>query len=280
MSSGKRKVLRVAAVSSRHPPGALEANLASHAAWTERAVASGARFVGFPECSITGYLPDPGVAVSARGPEVAFITSLARRHHVYIAAGFVERSGRRFFNTQVLAGPRGAIGLMRKTHPIKTERRFFTAGHDFPIFRVGPAHMGIAICSDGTHYETVHALALRGADVIVAPHATYLQHTPGSWLAWRLSRWPLFAGDCCVFLVGCNNAGRSEGPQPDEENLGFASGALVVGPSGETVARSRIRINRETMVVADLCLTGIRARRRDLFSFRDARTDLFYRGLV
>jgi predicted amidohydrolase len=243
-------------------------------------VAQGARFVGFPECSITGYRKSARVAIALDSPEVAAVLDLARRLGVHVAAGLVERCGGRFYNTQVLAGPRGMVGFVRKVHPTAVERRFFSAGDELPVFRVGPAVMGIPICADATHYETPRALTLRGADVIFAPHATYLEHTPASWLRWRERRWGVFAADCCAWFVGCNNAGRSERAVAGEEDLGFASGALVVGPDGQVVARSRRRENRETMLVADLDLSGVTSMRRKLFSYLDLRADLFYRDLL
>ena len=57
--------------------------------------------------------------------------------------------------------------------------------------------------------------------------------------------------------------------------------AQFVGfPDGKIVRRSRVLDNRETMLVADLSFDGILDRREKLFSFTDARTDLFYRRIM
>jgi predicted amidohydrolase len=280
MSPANAGTLCVAAVACKCPPGEAAANVARHAQWIERGIAAGARFIGFPECSLTGYACRADLAITLASPVVEAIVGLARARRVYVSAGLVERRGRCFFNAQIMAGPDGLLGIMRKVNLTAAERKFFAAGRAFPVFPVGSARVGIAICADATHPETARVLALRGATVIFAPHATYLQHTPQSWLVWRRARWPLYAQDCGAWFVGCNNAGRFTRSAADRDDLGFASGALVIDPQGKTISQSAIRTNRETMVVADLDLRGIHAKQKKLPCFRGLRTDVFYRGLL
>ena len=275
-----KRELKVALVCSRSEPGETAANLANHAAWTERAAAEGAGFVGFPECSLTGYVQAPDVALRLDGPEVAQFVGLAHRHKVFLSAGLVERRAGRFYNTQIMAGPRGMLGVMRKINLTRAEQRFFTGGGEFPIFSVGPAAMGIAICADATHYATPHVLSLRGAEVVFSPHATYLKNTPASWKRWRRERWPLYARDCGAWLIGCNHAGCGERPVTGQQNLRFASGAMIVDPRGNVVAATRSRRNREEMLVASIPLDGIGTLRGTLPAFTGFRKDVFYRGLM
>lgn len=279
MTDGKPKSLRVAAVSCRCAPGEFEANLAHHVRWIERALDRGAEFVGFPESSLTGYAKSGEIAIPIESPFVKAVIRVAETAGVFLSTGLIERRGRRVFNSQLLAGPQGLIGVMRKINLTLGEREVFTCGREFPIFPVGPVRLGIAICADATHYETPHVLALRGAEVIFCPHATYLKHTPRSWLAWRMERWPLMAKDFGAFLVGCNNAGRFERPAK-EPDLGFASGALIIGPDGRVVSRSTIRCNRETMLVANLPMAKIEEARKDRAAMSELETDVFYRGLI
>lgn len=280
--SGKAREgsLRVAAVSSMCLPGQTAANLERHVLWTERAVAQGARFVAFPECSITGYDFSPEVGVSVTGKEVQAIVELAGKHGIYIAAGLVEKRDGRRFNTQVLAGPGGVLAVVRKINLTRGERRVFTPGVEFPVIDLDGVKVGIAICADATQFETVHVLALRGAQMIFVPHATYLQGTPQSWFEWRTGRWEWFAKDCGVYLVGCNNAGRFEAPREDEINLRFASGALVVDPDGKVVRRSAPVTNIETMILADISTAGLEEKRADLPAFANFNRDRFYGELV
>lgn len=272
--------LRVAAVSSKCVPGEVEANLESHVRWTERAVAQGARFVGFPECSITGYDFSAGAGIELDGAEVRAIVELAKKREIYLAAGLVERREGKRFNTQVLAGPKGLLGVMRKVNLTRTERPFFTAGAEFPVFDLDGVKVAIAICADATQFETVHLLALRGAQMIFVPHATFLQGTPQSWFEWRTDRWGWFAKDCGVFLVGCNNAGRFETARSGEIDLRFASGALVTGPDGTVVRRSEPATNTETMILVDISTAGLDERRAELPAFSSFAKERFFGELV
>ena len=279
-SAATAGTLRMAAVSSKCAPGDMAANVERHVLWTERAVAQGARFVGFPECSLTGYDFSPDAGIALEGREVGAIVELARKHVIYLAAGLVERRDGRRYNTQILAGPGGLLGVMRKVNLTRTERSFFTAGTEFPVFDLDGVKVAIAICADATQFETVHLLALRGAQIIFVPHATYLQGTPQSWFEWRTDRWGWFAKDCGVYLVGCNNAGRFETPRERETDLRFASGALIIGPDGAVVRRSEPATNIETMILADLSTAGLEEKRRDLAAFSSFAKERFYGELL
>lgn len=279
-AQGKLNSLRVALICSKSLPGQTESNLERHALWLERAARQGAKFIGFPECSLTGYDLSERTAIALESAPVRSLAELAKKHQVYVSAGLVEKREGKFFNTQILVGPGGLLGAMRKVNLTLKERKFFAPGREFPVFDVDRIKVGIAICADATHFETVKLLGLRGAQMVFAPHATYLKRTPQSWLDWRLARWPLFAQDSCLFLAGCNNAGRFEIPGESEKDLHFASGALIVGPDGKTVQRSEPNTNVETMIVADLSFAGIEEKRRNLFSFAELEADLFYGDLV
>ena len=244
--------LRIALISSRTPPGRLDDTLAAHMAWIDRARRAGAQFIGFPEGSLTGYALSPDIALPLNSPAVGALIARARRERFHLSFGLVERRARRFYNSQIIAGPAGLMGVVRKINLTFAEQKFFTAGRDLPVFRVGPFRLGIAICADATHAETPRVLAHRGANLIFAPHATYLKHTPASWYAWRMERWPLYAKDTGCWFAACNNAGRPEHAARGELDLRFASGALVISPDGKIAAKSPLRSNRETMLLADL----------------------------
>lgn len=82
--------------------------------------------------------------------------------------------------------------------------------------------------------------------------------------------------------MGCNNAGLSEKPGKGEENLKFASGALIIGPDGKEIKRSKERTNVETMVVADLPLAEAEKNRKGkgAWAFSDMEAELFFGALV
>ena len=50
-------------------------------------------------------------------------------------------------------------------------RSTYKGGREIPVFDIGPCKVGIVICYDNQFPETARVLALRGADVILMPHA-------------------------------------------------------------------------------------------------------------
>jgi len=272
--------LRVAAVSSKNLKGDIEANVKRHTMWVERAAEALARFIGFPECSLTGYQLSGYIAIPLRCAATAAIEQLARNHGVFISAGLVEKRGKRYYNSQFLVGPNGWMGVTRKINLAGKEPRFFARGSGLPVFDVGVCKAGIAICADATYYEPPRVLAFRGAEMIFAPHAGYLGHTPKSWIDWRRARWPIFARDSAVIIVGCNNAGLFERPHPGEHDYRFASGALIVDEAGRVLAQSRIRKNRETMLLADLSFANLRKIRKTHGHWQEFQRERFYAGIL
>ena len=75
------------------------------------------------------------------------------------------------FNTQVLVGPQGYIGKQRKLHLSRDEVFYYKGGREIPVFDIGPCKVGIVICYDNQFPEVARVLALRGAEVILMPHA-------------------------------------------------------------------------------------------------------------
>lgn len=275
-----KKSFRVAAVSSKNLKGDIERNLEYHEMWIERAVKTGVEFVGFPECSLTGYELDPKLALTLESAAVRNMEALARKHRLFVAFGIIERRGRKRFNSHVLTGPRGRVGVTRKINLTSQEAPFFESADDLPVFDIGACKVGTAICADSTYYEVVRVLSLRGADMIFLPHATYKSGTPKSWLDWRQARWKHYAADCCCYFVGCNNAGRFEKGEPGETNYRFASGALILNHEGRVIARSQARVNREVMLVADIRPGDVRKAKPKALTIAEFRGRKFYGNLV
>jgi predicted amidohydrolase len=221
---------RLALVSARCPPGDAAANAAEHARWAERAALGGADLILFPECSLTGYRFHRRFALRRGDAPLAAMGALARRLRCHLAAGFIERDGPALYNSCALFGPRGLVGVARKVNLTLRESRFFRPGNSLPVLPAGRLRVGFAICADATFFETIRALALLGADLVLAPHATFLDGRRASWVRWRMERWPLFARDAGCALAGCNQAGLG---LPRD----FAGGALAVAPDGRPLAR-------------------------------------------
>ena len=143
-----------------------------------------ARVICFQELFHTHWFPrntDPGahdLAESIPGPSVNRLAAEARRWNAAVIAPIYERDGDgRGFNAAAVLDAQGDLkGVYRKVHvphfDLWEERSYFEAGDaGFPVFDVGVARIGVQISWDVFFPEVSRALALNGAQIIVAPTA-------------------------------------------------------------------------------------------------------------
>jgi len=274
------KSVPVALVSMKNVEGDVAFNLERHAYWLERALETGARFVGFPEFSLTGWINDRRRALSLRSPAVREVERWARRRRVYLAVGFVEKCGARLHNCCLVAGPKGRVGFMRKINLVPKESRHYTSGREVPVLNVAGFRMSVATCADASCYEMFALPSLRGAEVIFAPHANtlgaYGNHAEG-WLTWRLETWPKCAKDHAVYILGIDNAGLFERPVPGEIETKYCGGGAVFDQEGNVVAKAPVgKTKRECVVTATLDLAALRKARRANYRLKHFRAAIIY----
>jgi N-carbamoylputrescine amidase len=176
-----RPILRAAAVQMESAPADKAANFTKLERLAADAVAAGAQLIVFPECCLSGYwfirhLSLEQLAVLAEpvpgGPCITRLRELARRHQVTIGAGLVEAAGNGIFhNTYVVALPDGSWHRHRKIHSF--EHASIRSGNEYTVFELpGGLRAGLLICYDCNLIENVRLTALRGAEVLLAPHQT------------------------------------------------------------------------------------------------------------
>ncbi len=147
----------------------------------------------------------------------------------FIVAGLAESKGARLYNSALLVGPRGLLGVYRKAHLFWHEKDFFTPGSTpFRVFRAGGARVGIMICFDWIFPEAARALALKGAEIICHPSNLVLPHCPDAMVTRRIEN--------RVFAVTANRVGVEE--RIRGERLKFIGRSQVVGPDGKVLCRA------------------------------------------
>lgn len=277
----KKRQIRVALVASKNMPGKIDTNLENHIRWIERAVSCNVDFIGFPECSLTGYLIDKNIAIDIRGKEMKTLEDIARKKKIHISAGLLERKGRFFYNSHAVFGPLGLLGIMRKINLTPGEQRNINFGESLPVFDIGCAKFGIAICADSNGPEIPRILSFNGAEIIFTPYATcdYSNKTQSA-KKFENGKSGFLASQCCAFFIACNNAGRFEKKIPGEEYLQYSSGSVMFNPKGEVIASSKVGDNREVFVVADIDLSAVDKARENSYSFCHFRPERFYRRFL
>jgi predicted amidohydrolase len=152
-----------------------------------------------------------------------FLADRCRGLDCHIVSGINERDGDRLYNTAVLMGPDGVVGIYRKLHLFVDEKDFFAPGNaGLPVFDIGPCRVGMQVCFDWVFPETWRVLALKGADVIAHPSNLVL---PG----FCQQAVPVHALVNRVFVVTANRIGR-------ERDLQFTGTSVIADPRGRVLA--------------------------------------------
>ncbi|MEZ8099252.1 nitrilase family protein [Vibrio bivalvicida] len=273
--------LRVASVQFNHHPGDKAYNLAVIEHYVKSAQTQGVELICFPEMCISGYwhvsklsreqivqLAEPIPA----GSSSQQILSLSKQAGINIGVGLIEIDEQGcLYNTFILAMPNGNITKHRKLHTFVSPH--MSSGDQYTVVETPQGwRVGILICWDNNLVENVRMTALKGADVLLAPHQTGGCHSrssnamgridPQLWLnrhkdpeairtemqgrkgrAW-LMRWlPARAHDNGLFLIFSNGVGVDM----DEVRTG---NAMILNPYGETMVETDAIDN--AMIIADL----------------------------
>jgi predicted amidohydrolase len=283
---------RVAAVSMNGLLGEPQRVLAAIDSWCARAAAAKTDLVLFPELVVHGHCT-PNTWELAEpvpdGPSTRELIDLARRHRLVLSAGLSEKERDIVYNTQVLAGPDGYIGKQRKLHLSRDEVNHYKGGRDILVFDIGRCRVGTVICYDNQFPEVARVMALRGAEVLLMPHAARFKPWPdtkeGEAAARRHSHafvglYALRARENACFAVLTDQAGRAgtldSYPEDHENQPHHAGVALIWGPDGELLASTQQERVQEEMIVADLD-PMLLARERSLANYmlRTRRPELF-----
>jgi len=173
--------IRVAAAQMEHQPGDKSANLAKIRAMTQEARAKKVEIIVFPEMCITGYwyvrdLDRAAIEALAEsvpdGPSSLEIIELSKQTGMSVGAGLIERADDgTLYNAYLVAMPDGSTAVHRKLHCFISEH--MASGSEYTVFDTPHGcRAGILICYDNNIGENVRIAALKGADILLAPHQT------------------------------------------------------------------------------------------------------------
>lgn len=297
------KPIKAAAVQFQHRPSDKAYNLGRVRHFVTAAAEQDVDLIAFPEMCITGYwhvrkLSRSGVEALAEpldgGPSTTELMVLSSWSGMTIGAGLIERADDgQLYNTYVVAMPDGSIARHRKLHCFISEH--MTSGDAYIVFDIPQgARVGLLVCYDNNIGENCRIIALKGAEILLAPHQTGGCATPSPrcmgridpalWhqrqvnpdaieaefrgpkgRGWLMHWLPARAHDNGMFLVYSNGVGLDD----DEVRTG---NAMILDPYGDILVETWRAADE--MVVADLdpglldLCTGrrwIRSRRPELY---------------
>jgi len=262
--------------------GDLDANLATHLDYINRAREEGVDIIIFPELSMTGYQVQdlvPEVAMTATTDDKYFKAFIEASQDIDIMVGFVHRDTRnRFFIANAYLSEGKVVHIHHKlylpTYAMFDEQRYFAQGNSVRAFDTRFGRMGMLICEDFWHMSPPYLLWMDGADVILLNSAS-----PGRGLdeGDRLmgSRWVELANQAygsmlTSYIVHVNRVGYEDGKV-------FWGGSSIIDPDGEFMTESIYY--DETLLIQEVDLNQLHRTRARLPLLRDERPGLVCREL-
>lgn len=286
------QTIRIAAVSINSELGQQEQVLARITDYTERAAADNVDLVLFPELVVHGHCtPNTWeLAEPVPGPSVERLCELAERSGRFLSVGLSEKENDIVYNTQVLVGPQGYIGKQRKIHLSRDEVLFYKGGGSINVFDIGKCKVGTVICYDNQFPEIARVLALKGADVILMPHAarqgSWRDDDPSSEAAARTSVYNYFSAYAmrarenacyCILADQAGRAGFVDNYPPDHPNQPHHPGAAIVfSPTGDVMKAAQTERIQDEMIVCELDAETIaKTRSHPNYTLRTRRPEMF-----
>ena len=231
------------------------------------------KLILFPELAATGYFLSSQLRTWAEkkdGPIFKKMSSLAREYGLYIGYGYVEKEEgtEHIYNSFALLDDGGhLVAHYRKIHLTPLERDLFTAGREFVTADTPFGKVGLLICWDLAFPEAARILALRGAELLLAPSAWERPYEE-AYLRFGMAR----AIDNTVFLATCNHVGQSVGDKGI--TLRFFGGARIFAPDGSVLAQ--MEEDTEGILLGEISLTKRESLKRSFYTMlAERRSDLY-----
>lgn len=296
----RKFVLAVAQVGGIQPQEPRRDVVARLVAMLEQAVAAGAKFVVFPELTLTTFFPrywsdelseqDRYFEREMPNEGIRPLFEAATSHGVGFYLGYAELTsdGHRY-NTAILVDSTGRIvGKYRKIHlpghadnlkELKAqhlEKRYFEVGDlGFGVFDVDGVRFGMCLCNDRRWPEVYRVLSLQSADVVVLGYNTPLdvpgwQEEPHMKMSTHLLSLAAGAYQNAVWVAAAGKSGTEDGTY-------MVGGSAIASPGGEIV--SRVIGDGDEVAFAQIDLDYSEPFRQSVFNFAAHRRPEHY-GLI
>ena len=237
------------------------------------AVERGAKIIVYPQLSILPWFAYESreehfdLAEPIDGPTVASFRNFAAKHQTVVVCTIFEKDGSDCYNTSVIIERDGKVlGRYRKVHlpqiPLWEEQTYFKPGDlGFPVFETSVARIGIQICWDNFFPEGSRILALRGAQIVMAPTASAL----ASQKRWeRMILANAIANN--IFIMRVNRVGK-------ESHQEFYGRSFCANPFGDLVG-SRAG-SEDAILFSNINLDEVRETREIWTFLKDRRPDVY-----
>jgi predicted amidohydrolase len=261
--------MKIAAAQTACAVGDIPANLAKMRDFSERAKASGAEWIVFPEMADTGYVMSVirAQATSWKEGAVPQLQRTAKDLALGIICGVAERDGESIYNSQVVINAKGEIaGKYRKTHlfspPPVEEHKCFAAGDCTATLTAGAFCFGFSICYDLRFPELYRKLATEGkVNVFILSSA---------WPFPRVEHFRILATARAIenqsYVIVSNRVGKDNG-------VPFCGSSAIIDPYGVAIASASA--DREELLVSEISLENLQSVRERMPVLRHRRPQVY-----
>lgn len=229
----------------------------------------------FPELATSGYECEEHfqelaeVLSDAGSPSLSRIGAAAARHGVYVVFGMPERAepgDSVLYNSSVMIDDQGkVVGAYRKAQLFDTEKKWFKAGDQYPVFDTPMGKIGLFICFDTFFPEIARIEALKGADLFAVSTNWEIPYEYDFDLAMSAR-----AMDNVTYLAVSNRVGF-------DKTLGFFGHSRILDPLGRPLAKAEG--DTEQIVYAELDYQVARDLKEEYYTFFQDRQPASYQKL-
>jgi predicted amidohydrolase len=244
-----------------------------------RARDEGADLVVFPELSLSGYALGAVTDDVALTPDDPAITALrGATDGIAAVVGCVEAGRVHTYNSALFLDGGAIVHVQRKTH-LPTygrweENKHFSAGPAVRAFDSRLGRAAVLICNDAWQAPLAYIAAHDGARMLIVPAASSLDSVDGTDPAELERDWGdllrVHARFLQAWVVFVNRVGTEAG-------VTFWGGSRIVDPWGRVVVQAPRA--EEALVHADLDVSAVRRRRRELPLLKEPRLGLIRREI-
>jgi len=235
--------LLLALVQMKVEGGQRSKNLIRAAKKIEDAAGRGAQMVLLPEAMDLGWTHPSALNEAQPIPEgqtAQMLCHAAKKNHIYLCAGLIEKENGFIYNSAILINPQGKIILKhRKINELDIGLKYYHVGKDLSLIKTDFGIVGIIICADAKNSNLLKSMGTQGAALVLSPcsWAVPADHdnlkTPygQEWIEAYHSPAKAFS----MWIAGCSNVGKmDDGPWRNYRGIGCS---LIIDPNGKVAVQ-------------------------------------------
>lgn len=203
---------------------------------TKTALSQGAKFVVFPELSLSGYFIEHPETLALSVVEPAFLSQsvlgkLAQEHQAVVVLGFAERGLDGLYNSAAIFFPDSSMKVVRKRTSLEGWSKAGVS--DVQVFQSPYGSFSVLICAEIYHPSLSYIAAVKGAELLIVP-ANWWGPNGGAVLEY----WRARALENSLWLFLANRKGTERFVNQAGKNVDIDmsnSRSAAISPTGEVL---------------------------------------------